>query len=57
MTRVRDEVMPAYVAIGVPGTIAAAMMRADLRTAQRSIDEGDTVAMLRAYEALKGYET
>ena len=55
MTRVRDEIMPAYIAIGPPGAIALAMMRADLDTAQKAMIEGDVVAMMRAYDSLKGY--
>lgn len=57
MTRVRDEVMPSYIAIGSPGAIALAMMRADLDAAQRAMVEGDVVAMMRCYESLKGYST
>ena len=57
MTRVRDEVMPAYIAIGPPGAFALAMMRADLDAAARALVEGDIVTMLRLYESLKGYET
>jgi hypothetical protein len=53
MARVRDEVLPVY--DGIPtGRIAAALMRADLDRATKALAEGDVVAMLRAYEALKG---
>jgi hypothetical protein len=31
------------------------MMRLDLDQAAKALAEGDVVAMLRAYEALKGY--
>lgn len=55
MTRVRDVVMPAYIEIGPAGAIALAMMRASLDQAQKAMAEGDVVAMLRAYEDLKGY--
>ena len=61
MARVRDEVMPAYLALrGMPNVIvepALAMMRASLDAAARAMIEGDVVAMLRCYEDLKGYET
>ncbi len=57
MAHVRDEVMPAYLAIGPAGAIALAMMRRDLDLAQKALAEGDVVAMLRAYQALKEYET
>lgn len=57
VARVRDEVMPAYIAIGGPGGFALAGMRRDLDEAARAMAEGDVVAMLRAYEALRGYDT
>lgn len=61
MARVRDQVMPAYLAChGMPNVIvepALAMMRASLDAAARAMIEGDVVAMLRCYEDLKGYET
>jgi len=55
MARVRDEVMPAYIAIGPPGTFALAMMRADLDLAAKAMVSGDTVTMIRVYESLKGF--
>lgn len=57
IARVRDEVLPAYINIGQPGALAAVMMRRDLDAASRAMIEGDIVAMLRAYNELKGYET
>lgn len=57
MARVRDKVMPAYLAIGPAGALALAMMRADLDAAAKALAEGDVVAMLRVHESLKGYET
>jgi hypothetical protein len=56
VTRVRDEVLPAYLEIGVAGQFAAAMMRADLDKASRAMIEGDVVAMVQVYESLKGYQ-
>jgi len=56
MARVRDEVMPSYIAIGAPGMFALAMMRADLDLAAKALADGDVVAMIRAHEALKGYD-
>lgn len=53
MTRVRDEVLPAYVEIGPAGTFAATMMRRDLDAAQKAMAEGDVVAMLAVYKSLK----
>lgn len=61
ITRVRDEVMPAYLALqGMPNVMvepALAMMRMSLDAASKAMIEGDVVAMLRAYEDLKGFET
>jgi hypothetical protein len=57
MARVRDEVMPAYQEIGAAGAMALVFMRNDLDRAARAMATGDVVAMLRAYEALKGYST
>ena len=55
MTRVRDEVMPAYIEIGAPGALALMMMRQSLDAAQKAMAEGDVIEMIRAYEDLKGY--
>jgi len=41
MTRVRDEVMSAYIEIGQPVAFALAMMRRDLDAAQKAMIEGD----------------
>lgn len=57
MARVRDEVIPAYEAIGPAGGFALAGMRADLDAAAKALAEGDVVAMLRVYESLKGWKT
>lgn len=57
MARVRDEVLPAYVEIGHPGILAAAMMRHDLDEAAKAMASGDIVKMIRAYESLKVYHT
>jgi hypothetical protein len=56
MARVRDKVMPAYLAIGSAGALALAMMRAELDAAAKALAEGDVVEMMRVYESLKGYE-
>jgi hypothetical protein len=55
MARVRDEVLPAYLAIPT-GIYAATMMRASLDAAAKAMIEGDLVGMIRAYSDLKGYE-
>jgi hypothetical protein len=55
MTRVRDEVLPVYMAIGPAGVIAATMMRHDLDTAAKALAEGDVIAMLKVYQSLKEY--
>jgi hypothetical protein len=56
MARVRDEVMPIYQEIGREGLPALTMMRLELDAAAKALAEGDVVAMLRAYESLKGFE-
>lgn len=56
MSKVRDEILPMYLEIGPAGAFAALMMRRDLDAAQRAMMEGDVVAMLRAYESLRGYK-
>lgn len=55
MARVRDEIMPAYLAIP-EGFIAATMMRMALDAAAKAMAEDGVVAMIRAYEELKGFE-
>ena len=55
MARVRDVLMPLYQSIGVPGVPALTMMRMSLDNAAMAMASGDVVAMLRAYEDLKGY--
>jgi hypothetical protein len=57
IARVRDDVMPAYRDIGVSGAFALARMKNALEAAEKATVEGDTVAMLRAYEELKGFNT
>ena len=56
MARVRDQVMPHYVAVGAPGIFALTMMRRDLDLAARAMAEGDTVGMIRQLAELRGYE-
>lgn len=53
--RVQNEVMPAYIAIGNPGMIALCMMRESIRAAHRAMMKSDPVAMIRAYEYLRGF--
>lgn len=53
MARVRDEILPQYVAIGPAGMFGATMIRRDLDEAARAMAAGDTVAMLRIYQTLK----
>lgn len=57
MKRVRDEVMPAYLALsGLPNVNvepALAMMRHDLDRATKALAEGDVIEMMRVYESLK----
>jgi hypothetical protein len=61
MARVRDEILPQFLALrGLPNVIVEpqiAIMRAELDAAAKAMAEGDVIAMLRAYESLKGYST
>lgn len=57
MARVRDQVLPQYIAIGAPGSIAAHLMRASLDKAAHAMASGDLVEMINAYYDLKGYST
>jgi hypothetical protein len=56
MARVRDEVMPAYQQIGGVGIFALTMMRQSLDAATKAMAEGDTIAMIQAYQDLKEYK-
>jgi hypothetical protein len=53
MARVRD-LLPLYDAIPA-GIFAATIMRHELDNAARALAEGDLPAMIRSYDALKGY--
>jgi len=55
MARVRDEVMPAYLSIGLPGSYALASMRMELDRAAKAMAEGDVAAMARCLASLKGF--
>lgn len=55
MTRVRDDVLPAYLAIPT-GIFAATMMRQSLDAAAKALAEGDVIAMMRCLEDLRGYK-
>ena len=56
MARIRDVLMPQYLAIGSAGGFALAMMRRDLDLASKAMAEGDLVGMISAYKALKDYK-
>jgi hypothetical protein len=53
--RVRD-LITIYRSVGPPGYFAASMMEQSLKAADEAVMSGDLVAMIRAYEDLKGYE-
>jgi hypothetical protein len=57
MARVRDQVMPHYIAIGQPGEFALFLMRAELDIAAAAMMNGDVVTMMQAYESLKGFKS
>lgn len=46
MARVRDVVLPEYLAIGPAGGFGATMMRASLDAAAQAMAEGDVVKMI-----------
>lgn len=56
IARVRDELIPAYLACGPGGMPAVILMRADLDRASKAMIEGDVVEMLRVCESLKGWQ-
>jgi hypothetical protein len=53
IARVRDEVLPEYIAIGPPGMLGAMLIRANLDAASKAMIEGDIEGMIAAYRALK----
>jgi hypothetical protein len=55
MARVRDRVMPAYLAIGPAGAFGLACMRIDLDRAAKALAEGDIPAMIQTLHSLRGY--
>lgn len=56
MSRVRDELIPAYMEIGPAGQFGLMNLRSALDRAAKVMAEGDTVGMLRSLEELKGCE-
>ena len=50
MARVRDELIPAYMAIGQAGGFALMFLRQDLDKAAQALASGDVVEMLRSYK-------
>ena len=56
IARVRDVVLPAYLAIGPTGALGAAMIRHLLDQASRAIVEGNLPAMIAVYPYLKGFK-
>jgi len=55
INRVRDEIMPAYWAVGPTGWFALDMMRAHMEHARLALENEDAVEMLRSLEVLKSY--
>ena len=53
ITRVRDVVLPEYLAVGPAGAFGAIMIQRDLDAATKAMINGDLVAMIRCYQALK----
>lgn len=57
MARIRDVVMPAYVAIGPAGGFALEMMRRDLDRAAKALADGDLSAMISVFTSLQQYKS
>lgn len=55
ISRVRDEIMPVYQEIGLPGKPALFLMQRELDTAVKALAEGDAIACIRSLEGLKGF--
>lgn len=55
IARVRNELIPVYERYPGAG-LAVWMMRKDIEKAEQAIAVQDVVEMMRAYEALKGYQ-
>ena len=49
------ELREQYTAIGAPGVFGAAMIEQSIRKAEDAQAEGDLIAMMRAYEMLRGH--
>ena len=56
IARCQELLLIDYASIGTAGAFASAMIRGHIATAQKAMVEGDTMAMLRAYNDLKGCE-
>lgn len=48
------ELLTQYAAIGPAGNFGAAMIRLDIQNGVNALESGDVVAMMAAYEVLKG---
>jgi hypothetical protein len=53
MARVRDHVLPHYIAAGPAGAIGATFIRHDLDDAAKALASGDIAEMIRFYKVLK----
>lgn len=56
MARVRDDLIPMYLAAGPGAGFAIAMMRNALDRATKALAEGDLPAMIAAYTELKEFK-
>jgi hypothetical protein len=57
ITRVRDEVMPAYLECGQGGRPALLLMRHDMDRAVKALAEQDATECIRLLRALEAYRT
>ena len=55
IARVRDRVMPTYLALGSVGATALAFMQDDLDAAELALAQGDVAAMAGALAVLRGH--
>ena len=55
IARVRDDVLPRYLAVGPTGLPAATMMRLELDRAAAVMVGGDVVGMIQSLRGLRGW--
>lgn len=56
MARVRDHILPAYVALGQEGEPYAGLMSMDLEAASQALASGDLIGMARVFDSLRDWQ-